>query len=362
MKIDDEELKCTFLPIVQSDQLPNDEEGINFWPFLPLKAQLKHFFFPMLHQFDFVGNIPITLEDTISMKIMVDWIKDKSGQPAAIQFFINKRKTIREDSILIYFNSGALTELMQETQFQDLPDEEYHELGNLWWKMWANIPMEAPRSSKNNFIKLMEPITIKNSVRRVNYRFTKAEDEFLSECLTSNEWANASVLTDNSLPEVTAGEDNRAIMEWQQNMEEKKAEQFRPVQLPLLQWKTEDKSKDQRLKIIMKTIKELDFRTEARISINSKVKKYEEGLKDAAIQIIQQLDDLQKEKEFYNLEAKSNEKLLNEYYLPQLHFILEKQYKYGQKLVEVKEQETQYEELPEMIDWSGQWSSDNDNE
>ena len=68
------------------------------------------------------------------------------------------------------------------------------------------------------------------------------------------------------------------------------------------------------------------------------------------------LKEFQAEKEFYTLNVKENEKLFNAYYLPQLHFVLTKMFKDGQKAVEIADQATQYEDPEDKLDWSGQWS------
>ena len=355
--LNDDDLKCTLTPIVSMAQIPKDDEGWNVWPFFPLKAHLKNYFYPMVSKFDFVGDKRLSFEEIGDMKLSVGNMKDKSGQPATIQFFINKRKTVRDDSSLIYFNSGVFEAIPDESVFADLSDEEYHEIGNLFWKMWANIPWEAPRSTDNNFLQLIEPLTIKTGVKRINFRLTKNEDDFVSACIIPADWSNSSNVTESSLPEIGFPDENDAIMEWQSIRQEQNALQQIPIQMPAFQWKCAvAPDVATQIDIISKEIKELNCDTDARISMNSKVRKYETGLKNEILKILVQLKEFQAEKEFYTLNVKENEKLFNAYYLPQLHFVLTKMFKDGQKAVEIADQATQYEDPEDKLDWSGQWS------
>ncbi len=359
--LNDDEIKCTFTPLVQMDQIPDVAEGCNIWPFLSLKAQLKHHFYPMLKTFDFTGNLKICMADLITMKSLIEWIKDKSGHPTAVQFFINRRKTVREEAGLIYYNSGVFQAVPNETIFHDLPDAEYHEMGNLYWKLWANLPWETPRSSKDNFIKIIEPSPIKQGIKRSSFRLTKAENDFLSACIIPMDWANTSAVTDSSLPEVKVPDEDAVIGEWHDLIQERHQLRFKEVRLPFLKWNCNVLDEmDEKIDIICTEIQKLDCSQDNRISKNSKVKKFENGLKTEAIKILRQLKELQAEKTFFNNDAKENEKLFNEFYLPQLHFVLVKQFRQGQKVVEIENKETQYEEIDNMVDWSGQWSSDNE--
>ena len=357
--LNDDEIKCTFVPLIRPEQIPNDATGCNIWPFIPLKAQLKHHFYPMLHRFDFEGELKIQMHDIPCMKLMLDWIKDKSGHPTAIQFFINRRKTVREEAGLIYYNAGSLETVPDEAIFNDLEDTEYHNIGNLYWRLWNNLPWEMPRSTRDNFLKIIEPSPIKKGVRRMGYRITKAEDDFVSACMVPSNWANESNITNNSLPEMAVIENSEVIEEWQEIVREKQDLQFKPVKLPVMQWRCNvEKDTAEKIDLISNAIEKLDCAQDNRISKNTKVTQYESALKKEAVKVLKQLKDFQEEKQFYNLNARDNEKLYNEYYLPQIHFVLAKQYRYGQKSMEVEETGTQYEDVTEMVDWSGQWSSD----
>ena len=91
--------------------------------------------------------------------------------------------------------------------------------------------------------------------------------------------------------------------------------------------------------------------------MNSKVQMYERKLKGDIKAELWKMVEFQEEKKFYSLNTKENVKLLNEYYLPQLHSILDKKPRKGQKVVEVVDRGVQYESGT-VCDWSGQWSSD----
>ena len=111
----------------------------------------------MATRVDLHGAIQISLEDIENMQLLKEWIKTKSGQPAAIQFFINKCKDKRTNAGLIYYNSGIFMEVPNDEIFDDLSDEEYHVMGNEWWKLWSNITWEEPRIVSDNYVNLSEP-------------------------------------------------------------------------------------------------------------------------------------------------------------------------------------------------------------
>lgn len=90
-----------------------------------------------------------------------------------------------------------------------------------------------------------------------------------------------------------------------------------------------------------------------------KVKKYEESLKQEIVENIQQLIELQDEKDFYTINADENEQLINSYYLPNLNNALNDKPRKGIRIVEIKEKGVQCEDEDDnLVDWSGQWSSD----
>ena len=110
------------------------------------------------------------------------------------------------------------------------------------------------------------------------------------------------------------------------------------------------------IQVILDEVKKLDLRTNGRISLNSKVLKYEADLILKVQEALQVVSDFYEEKKFYELNVRDNDKLMNAYYLPHLHKVLVKKPRSGQVMVEVKDQPTQYDSSDNLQDWSGQWS------
>ena len=352
-----DEIKCTLTPFVMEAQLPKDDEAWNVWPFLSLKVQLKHYYYPMLNSFDFEGEQFNKIQDIVNMREMVDWMKDRSGQPSAVQFFINKRKEVREEAGLIYFNSGVFESVPNDKVFFDLTDEEYHKLGFQWWALWANMPWEAPRIMSEDYVDISEPSPIRGDRASYQLRLSREENEFIASCHIPWEWANTSKVVPRKTPEMDLDEID-VTEEWKMLRKEKN-ENAGEMVLPELQEQCiRKKSLKDKVKVIQGEIEKLSLDTPDRISRNKKVRQYEEELKKAAQAAVQKLQDFREEKLFYAINAKDNAKLINECYLPQLHGILDKAKKKGQKVVEVTDQPTQYDSLDNLRDWSGQWSSE----
>ena len=356
LQMNDDDVKCTIMPIVMEAQLPKDDVAWNVWPFLPLKVQLKHYYYPMLNSFDFEGDQFIKIQDLVNMREMLEWMKDRSGQPSAVQFFINKRKLVREEACLIYYNSGAFESVPNEKVFYDLPDEEYHQLGFQWWSLWANMPWEAPRIMSNDYVDISEPSPIRGDFN-CQLRLSREENEFIAACHIPWEWANTSPVNPRSTPEIELN--NAAVRDEWKILRKEKDEAAKELILPVLQEQmVRQPSLKEKVKVIQDAIDGLSLDTPDRISVNKKVMQYEKKLKKEAQAAVQKLQDFREEKLFYAINAKDNAKLLSECYLPQLHGILDKTKKKGQAVVEVKDQPTQYDSADNLRDWSGQWSSD----
>ena len=352
-----DDIKCKLTPFVTEAQMPKDDEAWNVWPFLPLKVQLKHYYYPMLNSFDFEGEQFLKLQDIVNMREMVDWMKDRSGQPSAVQFFVNKRKTIREEAGLIYYNSGVFEAVPNDHMFNDLSDEEYHKLGFQWWTLWANMPWEAPRIMSADYVDISEPSPIRGDRFKYHLKLTREENEFIASCHIPWEWANTSEVVPRNTPEMEMNE-TAVVDEWRQIRREKDNNAC-DIILPEFQEQcARQTSLKAKVKLIQNEIKKLQLDTPDRISLNSKVLRYEDKLKQNALEAVQKILDFREEKLFYALNAKDNSKILNEYYLPQLHDVLDKKKKKGQVAVEVKDQLTQYDSSDNLQDWSGQWSSD----
>ena len=362
----DDDLKCTLMPIISGLQIPEDDQAWNVWPFIPITAQLKHHFYPMFARLDFMGTHFVDLNDIINMNFSTEWTKDTSGQfircgqPSSIQYFVNKCKTTREEACLIYFNSGVFLQIPNELEFGDLTDEEYHDLGRTWWTLWSNVPWESPRILSNEFVSLNEPSPVRGGNMRVNHRLSKEENLFLDACNIPYEWANTSNISDKSTPELDNTNQATALLEWKQ-INQESAAAARPIQLPIFQIQMA-RSNDLagKIQIIMDEISKLNLQTDGRISMNSKVIKYEAEIIEQAKKSLTKILEFKQEKEFYDLNIKENDKLMNDFYLPQLHSILVKKKRKGQIGVEVKDQYAQYDSCDNMKDWSGQWSSDNE--
>ena len=352
-----DDLKCSLVPLVTESQIPDEANAWNVWPFLPLKVHLKHFYYPMLNSFDFEGDQFVKINDIVNMREMVDWMKDRSGQPSAVQFFINKRKLVREEYGLIYYNSGVFEKVPLEKDFYDLPDQEYHQLGSLWWALWANMPWESPRIMSDSFVDINEPSPIRGDRGNLQLRLTREENEFIASCHVPWEWANTSEVVNRSTPEMEADKTVTEV-EWK-NLRQEKDEMAQIPILPKLQVECcKQKTLKDKAAVIQDEIEKLSMETKDRISLNKKVKVYEAKLKEEAKMAIQKMVKFREEKLFYALHVKDNAKIMNEYYLPQLHGVLDKMQKKGKKLTEVKDQPTQYDSADNMCDWSGQWSSD----
>ena len=83
----------------------------------------------MLSKFDFKGDDSMDVRDIENMQVLKKWTKRQSGQSTAVQFIINKFKSQRMDACLIYFNSGVFQNLPNDQVFNDLNDNEYHQIG-----------------------------------------------------------------------------------------------------------------------------------------------------------------------------------------------------------------------------------------
>ena len=360
LTLNDDDVKCSLVPLVVESQLPDEASAWNVWPFLPLKVQLKHFYYPMLNSFDFEGNQFIKIQDIVNMREMVEEMKDRSGQPSAVQYFINKRKTVREETGLIYYNSGVFETVPAEKDFDDLSDQDYQQLGCYWWAQWANMPWEAPRVMSDDYVDINEPCPIRGDKGSRYLRLTKEENLFIAACHVPWEWANTSRVTLRSTPEIEA--DNAVVAnEWKEIRREKDGLATEII-LPKMQVNcAKQVSLADKVVTIQNEIEKLSMETNDRISMNKKVKAYEEKLKKEAKAAVEKMVKFREEKLFYALNAKENAKLMDEYYLPQLHEVLDKAKKKGKKLTEVKDQPTQYDSSDNLRDWSGQWSSDEEN-
>ena len=368
LRINDTKLECKFTPIISADQIPNEDEGWNFLPFLPIRAQLKHHFYPMAARFDFNGTNHITMDDIENMQLLHKWIRTKSGQPAAIQFFINKCKDRRTNSCLIYYNSGIFMEIPSDESFNDLNDEDYHVMGNEWWKLWSNITWEEPRMLSDGYVNLSEPNPIRNGIKRVKARLTPNEEDFINSCFIPETWANNNTRITCTQQRSELQNEEEALQKWHKIQMDQKRLATVPINDAFFNWKfTGPPPMKDRIQFINREIQKLNFQTIQRISHNSKVKKYEDDLKSVAMENLNKLMALQEEKEFFDLNAKENEKLVNEFYLPNLHAAMITNPRKGMKVKVYEDQETQCDEEIDTSykDWSGQWSpmhSDEDNE
>ena len=351
--------ECTFTPILSASQLPKDDEGWNYLPFLPIQAQLKHYFYPMAARMDFNGNKKVTLEDIENMQLMTNWIRTKNGQPATIQFLVNQCKEKRTDAGLIYYNSGVFLKLPEDSDFEDLEDSEYHVLGNEWWKLWSNIVWEKPRNLNDQFIHFSEPNPIRSSIKRNTTKRTMAEEEFLNSCYIPENWANNNVQMCCSQVNSEDTKDAEAKKKWNRIQMEQKNLATVPIHDPFFNWKfTGPPPLKERIQFIMKEIQKLNFQTIHRISHHSKVVAYEAKMKKMALESLQTLIDMQEEKAFYDLNAAENENIINDCYLPNLHTAMIVEPRKG---LQVKVYEDQGSQCDEEIntsykDWSGQWS------
>lgn len=360
----DEELKCSLTPIITGLQLPEDDQAWNVWPFISIAAQMKHHFYPMLARVDFIGTHSVDLDDITNMNYSTEWTKETSsqfircGQSSSVQYFVNRCKTVREEAGLIYYNSGVFLTIPNENDFNDLSDDEYHEMGKNWWTLWSNVPWESPRILSAEFIALNEPNPIRGNNLRISHHLSKDENLFIDACNIPFEWANTSNVTDKSTPELDNLNRDAAVLEWKQIKCESTA-MARPIQLPVFQIQmAKSKSLEDKIQLLMNEISLLDLKTDGRISMNSKVLKYEAEIIMQAKMALKKIQNFKHEKEFYDLNARDNDKLMNEFYLPQLHNILIKKKRAGQIGIEVKDQHVQYDSSDNMKDWSGQWSSD----
>ena len=339
--------------------MPKEDEGWNYLPFLPLQAHLKHHFYPMAAKMDLIGTNQIALADIENMQLLNEWIKTKSGQPAAIQFFINKCKDKRENVGLIYYNSGVFMEVPDDAIFNDLPDEEYHVMGNEWWNLWSNIIWEEPRMLMDNYVNLFEPSPIRNGMKRVRAKLTVEENDFINSCFIPETWANNNASVSCKQHRSDMQKEAEARMKWQQIQKDQKRLATVPINDSFFNWKfTGPPPMKERIHFIVNEIQKLDFQTIHRISHNSNVKKYEANLRNTAVESLNKLMTLVDEKEFYEINAPENEKLINEYYLPNLHEAMVKIPRKGLKVVVYEDQESQCDEEinTSYKDWSGQWS------
>lgn len=351
--------KCTLNPILSADQVPDEKDGVNCLPFLPLLALLKHYFYPMATTFDFNGTGTLKMSDIENMQLLASWIRGKSGHPPAIQFIINKWKDKRSDVMLIYYNAGSILELKEV--FPDLNDEEYHQIGYQWCKLWSNLLLEDPRVLKEEFVVIYEPEPIKRGIRRINVGLSKEEDDFLMACVTPNDWSETTTQTTSTVVEsIPEDKQMEAYRIWRKNQKDRQKLEVKPRHASFFQWKINAvPNAIDKLKVLQNEIQKIDLQTMHRISHHSKVKKYEKSLVQEATETIQQIIELQKEKEFYAINAEENEQLLNNFYLPNLNNAINDRPRKGIRVVEIVDQGAQYEsEGDSLVDWSGQWSSD----
>ena len=360
LKTTADEMKCVLLPIVSANQIPKEDSGWNYAHFLPLQARLKHYYYPMMTRFDFKGLKSMNAGDLENMQLMKNYIANKSGQPNEIQFFINKCKDERMDLCLIYYNSGVFQNLPDEQVFSDLADEEYHVMGHHWWQMWTNVVWDEPRLINEAYIIFMEPITIKNRPKLFPLKNSKADQEFITSCQFPKQWTDEMIqMICNKPGEATCIHGKEALARWKSIQLERQRLARVPLKDSFLKWKcTKPMSVTDKLQLFINEIEKIECQTEDRISFNSKVINREKQLQQQATDALRKLSDLQLEKDFYNLNMIDNDKLMNEYYLPQLHAAISMTKKKGMNITEVSDQASQCDESVEdsFQDWSGQWS------
>ena len=265
-----EEDSCTLIRIVDSDQIKDEVLNFNPLPFIPIQMKLFNYFYPMMPTLVRDCHFIPSLNVLSAMATVPQWLKARSGSPAALQYFINRYRSEYEDYGLILFNEGTILRLPDPPQFCDI---EIRKFGGEIWKNRNNVLQEDVRMAMQHFLTVTEPLPIKLGIKRLEHRETKAEMDFLNACLTpgrgEDDILNKSATEDAEL-------EAALIEEWQSVLADKKEVSHRPIEAAYVDWKFRHQPSAQKcLSYISEALGKISFAQGTRISFNTKVKKHD---------------------------------------------------------------------------------------